>query len=873
MTLGQKFAPTDVKEKGSLSDGHLNRKRVTEGTEKGHVKAQKRTKTFTGCYTCRSRKIKCDMRKPYCNNCSKSRLICRGFDVNLRWLEPLKQNAFKIGEDGSHHKTFEEEKELSASEYFQRSRIDFVSWGRQREDRPYKTSDEIDRDLLVLHDRTTVADLLPNTISIGPFSVFHAYRSQYHKSDRVESLDRDFRKSRRGSNSRRDHKEHSVNAIDNENGTNNDNLWLSNELMDHALLTAAALNEDMQFLDLNYAFGSSETIEPSMNQETTSYNENRNDFLDLVFHGSNKFSNDNGDERQLTSNVLREEHGTRFVPSLTFYSNYNNYYYNNPYYQNDKLEIQLNVLHSSNKQQTDSEENNERIQMPDSIMTVVENPLEPKLGFSLTATSRETAPSTPSGLPYSALQVQPLARYLLSYYNTQVADLMTVIPLTENPWKTIYFPRALMAIGELLALGKTSNAKNALLNALLAVLAFNLQSKFPRNSEPMKFYLFLGIRLRKRASLFNKMLLGGNIEPRIGIEHCVNNEKYKDVLCAIMSMISVDLVWGTMEDTNFYIKFCGQVISTKMQRKKKLSSKAGTLHRIFLSLKLIQELTGMDIETLKDEFSKENSQVPENNHKQVKETYLQNKANGQQLDVERFSHPDTKNMTPQFVNSKLINSKDNDENFTTDALYGLPSSLIVLFSDIVHLVRTKLYNQELHGLLPENFSLQTLLLRNRLSHWKLDWNLFKYNQFPPSDPAPSQFSSPMHKATYHHIMSFYHALIIYFHRLINETPPLMLQSHVEDTLKHLNAIQLLMDNNQAKIIPLFWQGFVAGCEAVSEELQLSFKKWGSHIAQFLGSYWGARQIMYEVWRRRSAREPWDNWLSVIRDWNMNLMLN
>lgn len=872
MTSSRKYAPTDVIERGSLCD-RLRRKRIIEGAEKKeYVKAQKRTKTFTGCYTCRSRKIKCDMRKPYCNNCSKSKLICRGFDINLRWLEPLKLNAFELGGERSSYKTFEEDKEVSGSEYFQRSRIDFVSWGRRKEDCPYKTCEEIDKDLLILQDRSTSAGPSPNTISIGPFGIFHVCKSQYRNGHSVVKQDRGFSKSRGGSNSRRSHKEHSVNTIDNDSGTNHDNLWLSNELMDHALLTAAALNEDLQFLDLNYAFGSSETIEPSMNQESTSHTENRNDFLDLVFHGSNKFSNDNGEEKQVTSD-LKEEHSTKFVPSLMFYSNYNNYYYNNPYYQNDKLEIQLNVLHSSNKQQVDSEENNERIQMPDSIMTVVENPLEPKLGFSLTATTRETASSTPSGLPYSALQVQPLARYLLSYYNTQVADLMTVIPLTENPWKTIYFPRALMAIGELLALGKTSNAKNALLNALLAVLAFNLQSKFPRNSEPMKFYLYLGIRLRKRASLFNKMLLGGNIEPRIGIEHCVNNEKYKDVLCAIMSMISVDLVWGTMEDTNFYIKFCGQVISTKMQRKKKLSSKAGTLHRIFLSLKLIQELTGVDIETLKDEFSEEHSHVSENNNNQMKEMYFQGKPNGQKQDVANPRQPGTKNMTPQFVNSKLINSKDNDENFTTDALYGLPSSLIVLFSDIVHLVRTKLYNQELHGQLPENFSSRALHLRNRLSYWKLDWNLFKNNELPSSDPELSQFSSPMHKATYHHIMSFYHALIIYFHRLIHDTPPLMLQSHVEDTLKHLNAIQLLMDNGQAKIIPLFWQGFVAGCEAVSEELQLSFKKWGSHIAQFLGSYWGARQIMYEVWRRRSAREPWDNWLSVIRDWNMNLMLN
>ena len=37
-----------------------------------------------------------------------------------------------------------------------------------------------------------------------------------------------------------------------------------------------------------------------------------------------------------------------------------------------------------------------------------------------------------------------------------------------------------MALGEFTGIRKTSTAKNALLNALLAVLAFNLQSKFPK---------------------------------------------------------------------------------------------------------------------------------------------------------------------------------------------------------------------------------------------------------------------------------------------------------------------------------------------------------------------------------------------------------
>lgn len=45
----------------------------------------KRTKTFTGCWTCRSRRVKCDTARPSCNRCLKSKLSCAGYQVRLVW--------------------------------------------------------------------------------------------------------------------------------------------------------------------------------------------------------------------------------------------------------------------------------------------------------------------------------------------------------------------------------------------------------------------------------------------------------------------------------------------------------------------------------------------------------------------------------------------------------------------------------------------------------------------------------------------------------------------------------------------------------------------------------------------------------------------
>lgn len=49
---------------------------------------RKRSKTFTGCWTCRARKIKCDEAKPECHQCSDKGVHCEGYSARLQWLTP-----------------------------------------------------------------------------------------------------------------------------------------------------------------------------------------------------------------------------------------------------------------------------------------------------------------------------------------------------------------------------------------------------------------------------------------------------------------------------------------------------------------------------------------------------------------------------------------------------------------------------------------------------------------------------------------------------------------------------------------------------------------------------------------------------------------
>ena len=55
------------------------------GNSKTPGATKSRSKTFTGCWTCRSRHVKCDEARPSCARCTNSGFHCEGYEVRLSW--------------------------------------------------------------------------------------------------------------------------------------------------------------------------------------------------------------------------------------------------------------------------------------------------------------------------------------------------------------------------------------------------------------------------------------------------------------------------------------------------------------------------------------------------------------------------------------------------------------------------------------------------------------------------------------------------------------------------------------------------------------------------------------------------------------------
>lgn len=56
---------------------------------------RKRRKTFTGCWTCRERHVKCDEQRPICKRCIAGNFACQGYGTRLTWLTPTGQRVSK----------------------------------------------------------------------------------------------------------------------------------------------------------------------------------------------------------------------------------------------------------------------------------------------------------------------------------------------------------------------------------------------------------------------------------------------------------------------------------------------------------------------------------------------------------------------------------------------------------------------------------------------------------------------------------------------------------------------------------------------------------------------------------------------------------
>lgn len=123
----------------------------------------RKSRNFNGCWTCRSRKVKCDLQKPNCQRCIKAGIECAGYNIKLGWSNPLTVSL----DDNSMVALDCEDDEGSPDAAFQRRNIEFVKFSKPL---AYQTFKELNKSLEKLDTVLLIGG--ESDCRVGPFGVY-----------------------------------------------------------------------------------------------------------------------------------------------------------------------------------------------------------------------------------------------------------------------------------------------------------------------------------------------------------------------------------------------------------------------------------------------------------------------------------------------------------------------------------------------------------------------------------------------------------------------------------------------------------------------------------------------------------------------------
>ncbi|RAH74734.1 Zn(II)2Cys6 transcription factor [Aspergillus aculeatinus CBS 121060] len=461
----------------------------------------------------------------------------------------------------------------------------------------------------------------------------------------------------------------------------------------------------------------------------------------------------------------------------------------------------------------------------------------PNLAFPLNS---PLARSTPQDLvDFTA----PTAKLLDHYRRTIINYLAPARVKSKSPWEKVYIPSVLGAIGEILLKGDSSNARVSLLFSVLAVSAFSLHEDTLLEDEWGCYASprLLGNMYRARATIRLKKSLrdlsaGGT-----------KKDKYKDILMALLSMVTICIVSGDMNNAAHYLRDIEEIIHRYGTRKVARSVKVRMLHSIYLYTRMLTErlcFKNLDSDAVATGDGAEKPFDP--------------LAHSVQISTMDYM------VGPVYVpvaDDWVRDLEDSDPKFRSpfEDIYSLPQSLFELIAATTRLASSlgrstmRDFSEPVHH--------STLLasiknLENQICSWE-----YGTEDINSASPRPPRERSP-----YHLVQAVHKALIIHFHRAIRNVNAAILQPYVHDVMRHLIAYDDCRHRLNDQSADTCWPAFIAGCEALDPQLQGEFSRWLQIAAQTTGirMYTVALEAVRQVWeaRRRPGKQD-AAWFQVL----------
>ncbi|KAJ5120419.1 uncharacterized protein N7515_009807 [Penicillium bovifimosum] len=454
-----------------------------------------------------------------------------------------------------------------------------------------------------------------------------------------------------------------------------------------------------------------------------------------------------------------------------------------------------------------------------------------------------SSPSRASALDLEDFSM-PTAKMLLDHYrNNMVAFFTPARTEVKSPWEAIYIPSLLSTVGEIGLAGDSSNAKVSLLFAVFAISAFSLDGRSPSTGPASQDWNALGELYRERATRRLKLSLADLSRKQ------AKKEKYKDILMALLSMVTISVVSGKMGNAAHYLRDVEEIINLHGVQKVSRSSKVRMLHSIYLYLRVLTERAST-IEYRSQSSTSTSSKDP---------TFT---SSAQEI-VKWDSMIGFAPSSPESgVNLDSASSPASCKSMFEE-IYSVPQSLFKLILQTTHMI-AMVEKQKRTGRPPsidhDAFAAEVKDLESNICSW--EYVLQEDLGYYAHTPLPGRELFP-----YHLVQAVHKALIVYFYRCVRDVNAAILQTHVQQIIHHLSEYDRMKQKYKDQSANTCWPGFIAGCEALDPQLREQIADWLKRSGQSNGirMFNVALEAVQKVWQARShpgmQNTPWNEVLA------------
>lgn len=198
-------------------------------------------------------------------------------------------------------------------------------------------------------------------------------------------------------------------------------------------------------------------------------------------------------------------------------------------------------------------------------------------------------------------------RLLLDHYCQHVLPIFSILENGNTPWRYFHLARSFQCSSEMEITGTSTAARKALLYAVLACSAYNLHSRYicQEQCDAAKCWARIAFNHRLQAVKCLRESAGTR-----GVAS--TNAEYKDLLAAMLSMVTIDVISGDTRTCGIHLDGCESLIVAYLSHPSKSQKSSHTiraLHRIFFFLRSMQEGTLRMCDVAPAGIPNENSQA------------------------------------------------------------------------------------------------------------------------------------------------------------------------------------------------------------------------------------------------------------------------